>query len=352
MRVVEQVFQQIINNLRLNVRSRMAMIYGFLFPLIFLAAFRALYSNDRIPLLLHMGQLLTVTVLGGACFGLPTTLVSERERGVWRRYRLSPAPAWVFVAGVLVTRYLLLLMAALLQVALAMAIGMTAPAHPLELLTAFTVAAVAFLGIGMVIAMLVDTVPAVQALGQCIFLPMLMIGGVAVRLSSLPPWALHVSAFVPGRYAVEAIQGGFTAAAPDSVLFDLAALALIGIAGLTVAICTFRWNPRERSADEGGRHWLALAAVMWVAVGVMAERQGRVAVPAVTVVEAASPQDFLTAKPVQPVKASAPARPGRGPLRPSASCRRAPSIRTLPGHPVSARSGWTVAVPGPPRGSR
>ena len=41
-------------------------------------------------------------------------------------------------------------------------------------------------------------------MGQCIFLPMLIIGGVAVQLASLPAWAQHVSAFFPGRYAVEA----------------------------------------------------------------------------------------------------------------------------------------------------
>ena len=43
-----------------------------------------------VPLVRHIGELLTVTALGGACFGLPTTMVSERERGVWRRYRLAP----------------------------------------------------------------------------------------------------------------------------------------------------------------------------------------------------------------------------------------------------------------------
>ena len=51
-----------------------------------------------------------------------------------------------------------------------------------------------------------DNVPAVQALGQCIFLPMLIIGGVAVPLESLPDWAQHVAAFFPGRYAVEALR--------------------------------------------------------------------------------------------------------------------------------------------------
>ena len=66
------------------------------FPLIFLFAFWALYRDDPVPLVLHLGQLVTITVLGGACFGLPTTIVSERERGVWRRYRLTPAPRWLF----------------------------------------------------------------------------------------------------------------------------------------------------------------------------------------------------------------------------------------------------------------
>src|SRR5688572_10654373 len=79
-------------SLRLHFRNRMALLYGYLFPLIFLAVFWVLYRHEKIPLLRHMGELLTVSILGGACFGLPTTLVSERERGVWRRYRLTPVP--------------------------------------------------------------------------------------------------------------------------------------------------------------------------------------------------------------------------------------------------------------------
>ena len=77
-------------SLNLHFRNRMALIYSYLFPTIFLIAFWVLYRYDRVPLARHMGELLTVTILGGACFGLPTTMVSERERGVWRRYRLAP----------------------------------------------------------------------------------------------------------------------------------------------------------------------------------------------------------------------------------------------------------------------
>src|SRR5689334_12832448 len=148
------MFALFVTTIRLHLRNKMALIYSYLFPTIFLLAFWVLYRYEPVPLVRHMGELLTVTALGGACFGLP------------------------------------------------MAIGMPMPKHPGALFVAFTCVAFAFIGLGLVIAMMADNVPAVQALGQCIFLPMLIIGGVAVPLSSLPDWAQRVSAFFPGRYAV------------------------------------------------------------------------------------------------------------------------------------------------------
>src|SRR5215203_5402187 len=146
-------------SLRLHFRNRMALLYGYLFPLIFLVAFWVLYRHDQYPLLRHMGELLTVSVLGGACFGLPTTLVSERERGVWRRYRLTPASTWSLVGSTVLARYIIVLTAGLLQLGVAFAVGMPAPAHPVALAVAFTLVAFAFIGLGLVIAMLADNVP-------------------------------------------------------------------------------------------------------------------------------------------------------------------------------------------------
>ena len=99
--------------------NRMAMIYGYLFPTVFLVAFRVLYRAERMPLANHLGELLTVTILGGAALGFPTTLVSERERGVWRRYRLSPMSAIQLVTGALAARFFIVITSALLQFVLA-----------------------------------------------------------------------------------------------------------------------------------------------------------------------------------------------------------------------------------------
>jgi ABC-2 type transport system permease protein len=262
---------QLAVSLRLHFRNRMALIYSYLFPTIFLVAFWVLYRYETPPLVRHMGELLTVTILGGACFGLPTTMVSDRERGVWRRYRLTPIPIASIVATIVAARYLLLLTAGLVQLALAMLLGMPAPRHPFDLFVAFTCVSFGFLGLGLVIATMADNVPAVQALGQCIFLPMLIIGGVAVPLESLPEWAQHVSAFFPGRYAVDAIKSTVMGNGLGAARFSLVALVAIGAAGCLAGARLFRWDAQQRFASIAGKGWVAVALLAWAAVGIAAE---------------------------------------------------------------------------------
>src|SRR5690349_18261188 len=109
-------------SLRLNFRNPQALVFGYFVPIFFLLAFGTLFARGKAPLSHELGQLLTISVLGGACFGLPIAFVSERERGVWRRYRLTPLPTGWFVASMLIGRFVLVLSSALMQIALAMAI--------------------------------------------------------------------------------------------------------------------------------------------------------------------------------------------------------------------------------------
>jgi ABC-2 type transport system permease protein len=262
--------------LRLNFRNKQALVYGFLVPVFFLLAFGSVFRSDS-PLLLHqMGQLLTISILGGACFGLPTALVAEREQGVWRRYRLLPVPIGNLVAGALAARVVMVALAALLQIALArLAYGTPLPMHPWQAGAAFLIVTLSFLGLGLVVAALANDVPAVQALGQCLFLPMIMIGGVGVPLVVLPAWAQRLAGFMPGRYAVDVIQRGFSdSQGLHGAGFSLVALAVIGASAGCIGLRLFRWD----SGGRGGRPvriWVAAALASWVAVGCVALATGR-----------------------------------------------------------------------------
>ena len=181
------------------------------------------------------------------------------------------------------------------------------PAHPLDLFVAFTFVSFAFIGLGLVMATMADNVPAVQALGQCIFLPMLIIGGVAVPLASLPDWAQHLSAFFPGRYAVQALQACVNAGGLSSVRFDLLALTIIGAGGCIAGAMMFRWDAQQRFAMRGRSGWLLVPLAAWAAVGVLSEVSHRVSTTPRTTTTFARSSGGDRALPQAPAPAAAPA---------------------------------------------
>jgi ABC-type transport system involved in cytochrome c biogenesis permease component len=340
--------QQLRISLKLHYRNKMALIYSYLFPLIFLLAFWVLYRHESVTLARHMGELLTVSVLGGACFGLPTTMVSERERGVWRRYRLTPVSTAALVASTAAARYCILITAGLLQLGLALALGMPLPKHPVDLFIVFTFVSFAFIGLGLVMAMMADNVPAVQALGQCIFLPMLIIGGIAVPLASLPDWAQHVSAFFPGRYAVEAFQACVIGTGLGATRFDLLALLIIGAGGCVAGAKMFRWDAQQRFAARSGKGWVTVALLSWGVVGVMSEYQGRI----LAISSAGSAKQAQTAPastPALPTASPPPAAvPAPEPRPPAPVTLSAAEKKTV--QPDASRKPVTpTTAPGPPQ---
>ena len=333
---------QLAVTLRLHFRNKMAVIYSYLFPTIFLLAFWVLYRYETPPLVRHMGELLTVTILGGACFGLPTTFVSDRERGVWRRYRLTPVPTSSIVASTVAARYLLLLIAGLIQLALAMLIGMPFPRHPFDLFVAFSCVSFAFIGLGLVIATMADNVPAVQALGQCIFLPMLIIGGVAVPLESLPEWAQHVSAFFPGRYAVEALRACVMGTGLGDARFSVLGLLLIGAAGCVTGARLFRWDSQQRFTAITGKAWVVVALLAWAAVGIAAETRHRTLVRT-TVAATPAPASATPEMPATPQ--SPPAASASSPTAPPATQPTAPAGTPTVASPAAPEPSTQAAVP-------
>jgi ABC-2 type transport system permease protein len=264
-------WKHLATTLILNCRNPQALIMGYAMPVFFLVAFGIMMGTDIPGLTKSMGRLLTISALGGACFGLPIAMVSERDRGVWRRYRLTPLGSGWFVLGAVLARYLLISSSALLQYGLAMIFyKVPFPVHPFELLLAFTCASFAFIGIGLIIASVANSIGSVQALGQSLFLPMILIGGVGVPIHILPPWARDVSLFLPGRWAADTIRNTLVADGLERSHFNVLALVVIGAAAIAVGWKLFRWESSAR-LEPRAIWWILLAVAVWIMVGAAAE---------------------------------------------------------------------------------
>jgi len=280
-------------NLLASLRNPMALIYGWLFPLLFLAGFAALYNDDPVPLALHAGQFFTITILGSAAFGLPTQMVSEREAGLWRHFALTPAPRWRFVVALVLARAALLAGALLLQHWVARALGMPPLPHPVSATLALMTAGLCFLCLGALIGSVAPNVPAVQALGQCLFLPMLILGGVAVPLASLPDWAMPWSSLLPGRHAVLAIQTAVTGTGTRAAGFELMMLLGHGLIALLAAVLLFRWEPAAPLRPGRRGLWLVPMLALWLTLVAIAHGRQRPVPVAPDTASAGEPSQYM-----------------------------------------------------------
>ena len=278
--ILRGLYQHFLLSLELNARSKQALVYGYVVPILFLVAFATIFRAETPALQGEMGQVLTITILGGACFGMPTTLVAERERGIWRRYRLLPVATGELVGGVLAARLVIVASAAALQVGLAHFVyGTPFPLHPLQATAGVVIVTASFLGLGLLVAALADDVPAVQAIGQCLFLPMIMIGGVGIPLLALPVWAQRISGFMPGRYAVDVLQLSYDD--PTGIgrgVFSMLSLVVVGAGAAVAGAKLFRWEAGRRM-DRSPWAWLGAALSAWMIVGIAAALGGRLAPP-------------------------------------------------------------------------
>src|ERR1051325_4176031 len=63
--------------LKLNFRNPQAVVFGYVVPIFFLFAYGSVFAgrSSAAPLTRQLGQLITISVLGGACFGMPIAFV-------------------------------------------------------------------------------------------------------------------------------------------------------------------------------------------------------------------------------------------------------------------------------------
>lgn len=249
-------------HLRLNLRNRQAFFFGFLFPLFFLFLYGSVIGQGNPKLVGSMIPLLMVlTALTGALFSLPMGLVAARERGILRRYRLTPVSSAVIMGANLFTGYLTTLFSAAYQLLLAhWAYGVNYNGSLLYTWIFLTLTFLAFAGMGMIIAAFAETTQAAPAMAQIIFLPMMALSGMMFPVEFLPWWAQHFARYLPGGYAVHGLRAALLyGRSPVANWSDTLILATGSATAIFIAVQLFRWEPGEK-VQPAGKRW-ALAAL-------------------------------------------------------------------------------------------
>jgi ABC-2 type transport system permease protein len=236
-------------SIKLVMRTKVALFFTFLFPLIFLFVYAGLFARGNPEAVVYMfGPVVTLNIMGSGFWGLGMQSVMQRERGSLRRYRLAPIGPGSMVLSSLLANYLLELPTLAMLVFFAMLFfHMPLTINVLALLILATVGTFAFAGFGLTIASVANTMQEAQIYNNVVWFTLLFLSGVTVPLPMLPQWIQRFAAFLPATYLVTTFQAIMVS---GQSLFDHRAEILVllvsGTFGLLFAWKLFRWEKEEK----------------------------------------------------------------------------------------------------------
>lgn len=243
-------------DLRLFWREPADLFFTALLPVIFLVLFTTIFGNERVEELggVRVAQLqvpgyIALSIVSAAFVSLAISLVIKRERGILKRTRATPVPAWVVLAG-LVGKSVTVgaLVTAVLMLVGALAYDVSLPlAHVPGLLVTLALGSAAFSCLGIGFTSLIGSEEAAPAMTNAATLPLFFISGVFIPEQQLPHDLASVGDVLPIKPLVDALVAAFDPRAGHAGIAagELAMLAAWGLLGLVAALTTFRWTPRS-----------------------------------------------------------------------------------------------------------
>jgi ABC-2 type transport system permease protein len=235
-------------------RNPASVFFTVAFPIVLLVIFATIFGNDTIEELggvktttYYVPAIVTMAVVSATMQSLVMSLVTARENGRLKRGRGTPMPAWVFIAGRVNNSILLSVLMLVLITAIGRVVyGVDIPWERLPaVLVTLVVGAAAFCCLGVAFTAAVPSEDAAAPMINAVLLPAYFLSGVFIPESEIPDGVLRFAEIFPIRHFFEAFYTAFTATSGAGFeLGHLAVVAAWGVAGVLVALRTFRWTPR------------------------------------------------------------------------------------------------------------
>ncbi len=250
------VFHQLRYDLLGVWRDPRSRFFTIALPVIFLVLLTSLFGNHTSNVNGHRIKIATYYVPGICTLGIISssfvnqviTIVTQRERGVLKRRRSTPVPAWVLIASRALTAAVTSIFLVIVLVAIGrIAYGVHIPSSTIPgFLIAVIVGAACFTCLAYAITSVIRTEDSAQPIIQATMLPLYFISGVFIASSQLSSTLKDIAGVFPVRHLSDALFKAFDPATTGIGIAwtDLLILAVWGIAGLVIALWQFSWSPQ------------------------------------------------------------------------------------------------------------
>jgi ABC-2 type transport system permease protein len=254
--------------IHLAMRNKMFLFFSLLMPMIFLFLFVMIWGKSSPEKISYIfGGILTLTVMGGF-WGLSVQLVTFRETGILRRFRLAPVGAGPMLASSIVANFVLVVPFIFIEMLVGRYVLHMASWGEIPVVFLLVIIGSAtFSAFGLIVASVTNSMQETQIINQLIWMVFLFLSGATIPLSVFPKWIQSMTLFSPATYLATGFQSAMTNRATFSeILTDSIALTLGLLVAFEIARRIFRWEPEEKLPPRA-KVWVLVALIPFLAFG-------------------------------------------------------------------------------------
>jgi len=232
---------------RLFWRNPSAAFFNFLFPLILLGLFGAVFSGNQHDLNVIVPGIAGLSVMSTTFTALAFNLTFLREQGVLKRMRGTPLPAGVYLGGLAASAVTnTALQITIITLAGKLFFGIPWPRDWPELALFAAAGVVCFASLGVALSHVIPNFDSAPAYVNAIFLPTIFISGVFYDAANAPAFIKDIAEGLPLKHVIDGLSGAMvTGKGIGDHLSALAVIAVWGAAGIFLAIRGFSWDQRR-----------------------------------------------------------------------------------------------------------
>jgi ABC-2 type transport system permease protein len=252
---------------RTGIRNKNLLLMNYLFPLglylmmsLIMPGINPLFQDTIIP------SMVTIGILAATLLGIPDPLVTARETGIFRSFKINGIPAVnILLIPALSTMLHIFAVAAIITATAPVFFDAPLPQNLAAFALVVLAAAVALSGLSVFIGVVAPNTRLTVLYSQLFFLPSMIIGGVMLPFSMLPDTAAKVALLLPATHAMNAFTGLAMGGTPEfSAWGSMLTLFVGGVIAFLLALYLFRWDSHH--SERPGHPALLLLALLPYAV--------------------------------------------------------------------------------------
>ncbi|MBE0685123.1 MAG: ABC transporter permease [Anaerolineaceae bacterium] len=255
---------------RTGIRNKQLLLMNYLFPLGFFLMMGFVMGEINPSFVETMTPAMAIfAVLSATLLGIPDPIVTARENGVFRSYKINGIPSFsILIIPALTTMLHLIIMAAIITILSPLLFDAPGPVNWFNYGLVFVGLAFTSAGISVLIGVIAPNSRVTVMYSQIFFIPSILLAGMMFPFGLLPDVAGKIAQLLPATQAMNAFKGLAMGGMADfSPWTSVITMFASGVLAFWVAVYLFSWD--SRNTTRRGHPILALIFLLPFVISIL-----------------------------------------------------------------------------------